>query len=134
MSQRQTRTVTRHKQADSDAPPMVVAVGKGRIRDPKISMAEQVAGTQFYIRNWKWSGAVEDFPNEPWLRCVDKFFPKAVGGALAVDEPTMDSDFVACERRQKVLRKRGIRYLILKRSMTLEECQVSLDIEDKKAD
>ncbi len=128
MSQRQ-RSVRREfddseSEKSTDKPMLVVSGGK--VRNPKLSLSEQIAGTPYYIRNWKWSGAVEDFPNEPWLRCVDKFYPKAQMCPLALDEPTYEQDMVACERKARVLRKRNIRYLILKPNMTLEEALVQL--------
>ncbi len=131
MSQRQT---VRRKDSspDSDAKPLLVVNGKQN-RDPRFNLAEQISGTQYYIRNWKWSGAVEDFPNEPWMRCVDKFFPRAGVGPLAIDEPVMESEMVACERKAKALKKRGIRYLVLKEGMTLQQCQVALDLQEDKA-
>lgn len=133
MSRRQNSMREPEDSSDPYRKPELIVNGMP-VRNPKVSLAEQLAGTPFYIRNWKWHGAVEDFPNEPWLRCVDKFYPKAQMGPLAVDEPDLPQDMVACERKAKFMKKRNIRYLILKPGMSLQEAQVELSKNEAKVD
>lgn len=82
---------------------------KMKIVDP---ISDQVADSKYYIRNWKWNGAQDDFPQEPWLRCTDKFYPRSQFGPIAIDEPRNEIDILKSERKKKFLKEKGIRFLI----------------------
>lgn len=93
-----------------------------RARNADVTLANDLAEAPFYHRNFRWVDAQDDFPAEPWLRTVDKFFDRTPYGPLLIDEPQTDLDEKACEdRKRPKLRARGLLYVILKKGMTLEE-------------
>ncbi len=63
-------------------------------QDPKqeIGLAAQVAGITTYVKNWRIPHAQKNFPYDPLMRTVDKYFQYAKGGPLYIDEPTNPAD------------------------------------------
>lgn len=91
------------------------------------SRAEILSGHNYCIQNWKFKGAEEAFPNEPWLRCVGKYYPEAIGGPLLIDEPTSLEQMKQCERKRKYLAGLGYSYLILKPEVNPSDDQLELE-------
>lgn len=87
----------------------------------KLTTATKIAESEIYMRNYQWQGAREDFPHEPTLRCVDKYYPYAVGGPLLVDEPNHPREIEASKRKAEILKKRGYRFLYLTREMSEQD-------------
>lgn len=95
-------------------------------REELRSRSEKIAGSKICLMSWVFPGAREAFPHEPKLRSVQKYFPYAEGGALLVDEPERLGDELECQRKAKVIRKLGFRYLILTRSMSENDARFEL--------
>lgn len=90
-------------------------------RDSSKTIPEQIAGNSVAFYNWKWPGAEKDFPTEPWLRTVKHCFPYAKDGMILADYPQVGGEFSACERKSRVLKSKGYRYIIVTQNMTLHE-------------
>ena len=85
-------------------------------------LSDQISGSKICTKNYKWKEATEDFPTEPHLRHVDKYYPFAMQGkGLMIDEPMLADTIKVCERKKKILEKRGYRYLIIKKDTQLSE-------------
>lgn len=91
------------------------------------SISEKVAQSNVCVLNWVFPGAREEFPLEPRMRSVKKYFPYAKGGPLLIDEPQRADEIAQCERRAKILAKLGFRYLIIKAGMNEIDCQFELE-------
>lgn len=103
-------------------PPIIKAVLSGHVaRDPSKTIPEQIAGNSVIFFNWKWKDAEKDFPIEPWLRTVKHCFIYAKGGMILADYPQIKGEFTACERKAKVLKERGFRYIAVTPEMTVLE-------------
>ncbi len=81
------------------------------------SVAERVAESSIFYRNFKFPGGLTAFPTEPTMRTVDQYYPYAVGGELLVDSPTTKGDKENCVRKSVYLKKQGFRYLIIEPEM-----------------
>lgn len=99
------------------------------------SLAEEIAGNPVFTRNWYYPQGWSFFPNEPDMRCVDYHFPYAEGGALLIDVITdIDGEerLKSLERKGKVLRDIGHRYLILKPRMSADLARAELSLTEVK--
>lgn len=98
-----------------------------RLSAPKeytMTLAEQVAGTRSCHFNYRWNGAETDFPSEPWMRTVRRFFESK---NLAVEEPRLENEVLTAERKRKAMKRAGIRFLVIKPGMTFENCLEAID-------
>ncbi len=104
------------------------------VQDParEIGLAAQVAGITTYVKNWRLPRARENFPHDPLMRTVDKYFQYAKGGPLYVDEPTNPTDVERCKAKAKVAAKEKIRYCYILPEMKLDEARKQI-IEPLKA-
>jgi len=91
------------------------------------SKADRIARDFECQNKWIFKNAAKYFPDEPWMRTVDKYYPNAEGGALLIDEPELPHDIKRCERKQIVLEAMGYRYLIIKPEMTDIDCFTELE-------
>lgn len=108
-----------------DAPKPKLAADFGNARVP---LYQQIAGPDTTsLLYWRWPGAEQDFPQEPWLRNVRIYYPNAIGGPLAVDEPRYENERVACKRKSKALKARGIRYLVYERGMSMDDAMEGIN-------
>lgn len=96
---------------------------KIKTADLALRLAGDALGRQ---RNYKFREADHHFPFEPALRTVDQYFPNAEGGPLLIDEPTDSVQLKACQRKEKVLRTLGYRYLILRKDSDEFEARQAL--------
>lgn len=77
------------------------------------SLAERVAKHRLYKRNEHIPRLKEAFPACRWMWSVDKLFPYAEGGVLAIDEPRFDAEVKESLQKQAFLKKIGIRMVVL---------------------
>lgn len=110
--------VIRNKSLDDIIPPDQEAVQNERLakleaRREMVGLCDKIAESNVYFRNWKWPGCMELYPNDPGMRMIDKYYPYAKGGPLLVDEPTFKDEVEKCYTKQKVLKQRGHRYVII---------------------
>jgi hypothetical protein len=96
-----------------DSPKHQALIAKIDERKRLIAIADKIAEHTFYYRNWKWPDADQHFPNHVDLRFVDKCYPYAKGGMLLVDEPRDSVDADQSYMKQKLLKKLGIRHIVL---------------------
>lgn len=90
------------------------------------SLAERVAYHRLYERN-KHVGLLKiAHPHRPHLWTTDLFFPYADGGPLFIDEPVMPPDVAESEMKTDVMKKNGLRFLIIKPKMNYEDCMTKL--------
>jgi hypothetical protein len=106
------------KQADdldqAEKPASVVAVSShGPAQEKQHAVARELAASDVVLRNWKWPDADQDFPYEPQLRTVEKYYPLAKDGPLLVDEPSTESEMQDCERKRAAISRRGLRYVAI---------------------
>lgn len=87
-----------------------------------VATSDQLAESNDYIRNWKWPCSDELFPNDPDMRLVDKYYVNAKGGPLLVDEPRGKQAVDLAYKKQKVLKARGFRHVVI------EEQAVFIDL------
>lgn len=95
------------------------------------TLAEKVAGNKTGCQsNYKIPQAEKHFPVDINSRFVDKYYPYAVGGPLYVDEPTTEYKMIKAYEKQKILRKMGLRSLVIesygKNDMALKDLNSSL--------
>lgn len=128
---RPPRKVSEEKRSDAleqsmDSAPKTFAVGLTATieqRNPSKTIPEQIAGNSVSFYNWKWPGAEKDFPIEPWLRTVKHCFPYAKGGMILADYPMLANERAACERKAKILKEKGFRYIVVHPDTTLHEAR-----------
>ena len=84
---------------------------------------ERIVQDRLVIRNVKYPGADEDFPHSHQALCrfVTMFYPNAKGGGLYVDEPLHEQQRLRAYDRQKKMKARKLRHLVLERNSTYEE-------------
>jgi hypothetical protein len=98
------------------------------------SLSDQVAGDKFYYTSHYWTECKEDFPGDPSMQYVDKYYPWADGGALLLDEPQYDYEIEGCKVKAKVMLMHRYRYVYITPRMTLEEAQEQLEKHDVMVD
>lgn len=106
-----------------DATAVLLAPRRPRVKSP--TLADRVANSTIVHLSWKWHEAAKDFPSEPWMRHVNRYYPQAEGGPLAIDMENQ-TPAAALDRREKAVRARGIRYIRLSPSEKLEEVLIRL--------
>lgn len=77
------------------------------------SMAEKVAKSTIYVKNWYIPQAIHEFPFDDRMKRIDKFFPYAVGGPLLVDEPSDAKEADKCHAKALKAKAWGYRYIVL---------------------
>lgn len=104
------------------------AMRKFEIRKRFISLAAQIAEDNLFITNVKYPGADKTYPDpkDADFRYVNKMYPNAKGGPLYVDEPITERDMLRSYARQKIIKKLGLRYIVIEKDSTLEDCWVQL--------
>lgn len=77
------------------------------------TLAERVAQSKYFELNYRIPEAEKHFPDEIKPRFVTKYFQFAKGGPLWVDEPTSEAEMLHAYTKQKILRKLGLRSLVI---------------------
>lgn len=103
-----------------------VFFAKPRRPSKAIPLSDRIANSNICTKNFKWKEADIDFPNQPWMRHVDKYYPFAEGGPLLVDEPQLKHQLQTCDLKKELLRSHGYRYLVLTKESTLESAAEEL--------
>lgn len=85
-----------------------------------LSLAEKVAKSTIYCRNWYSPSLQKTHPLDDRVKRFDKYFPYADGGALLVDEPMTPVDLAKCYAKRELLPK-GTRYIVIEEDATLYE-------------
>lgn len=93
-----------------------------------VATSDQLAESLDYVLNWKWPGSDAFYPNDPDMRLVDKYYPRAKGGPLLVDEPRGKHEVDLAYKKQKVLKSQGFRHLVI------EEQAVFIDLIEQIGD
>lgn len=96
-----------------EAPSHKAALASFDARKRLIAIADQIAESLLWFRNWKWQGSDLFFPLDPDMRLVDKYYPYAKGGPLLVDEPGDEDQAKKSYDKQKVLKKLGYRFIVV---------------------
>lgn len=131
-----SKTVRRQEPFTSEARPQAstsmreVALPE-RSKEEWRSTAERVAEHRLYKRNEHIPILKEAFPAQRHMWHVDKFFPFAKDGVLAVDEPSLLTMVKESEAKAKVLRAAGIRMVVIAPSMRYDEILQQLVTENK---
>lgn len=90
------------------------------------SMVEDIAGDNLTYLNHYWPGCKEAFPSDQKLQTVHRYFPYAEGGPLYVDTPQQHEKLELYERKEKAMKERKLRYLLLKPDMTEMQAREAL--------
>ena len=99
------------------------------ITRPKIkaqTLAEQIAGDKMQHLNYMYPGGSQKWPHQKNMWYVDRFFPFAEGGPLAVDEANFMDDIETMKLKKHVLQERGIRYICIAPGMSELEVREQL--------
>ena len=126
MTRAYSKTVTprakRTAQVDLPDPPKHIAlIQKAERRNELVSLSDRVAKSNVWFGNWKFPGADLAFPQHPWLRTVDKYYPQADGGPVCFDEiGDNDIEMSKCVAKKKKINAAGIRYVIIDSKTDLE--------------
>lgn len=91
------------------------------------SLTEKIAGHRLFFKNWMIPGGQKHFPNEPWLRCVDRYFPHAEGGPLFIDIIETKNDAREFARKTTIMATLKLRYLVMTPGMKYNEAMEALD-------
>lgn len=85
-------------------------------RQKFVTLSDQIAKEVLFFRNYKWPGANRAYPDDIDcdMRFVTKYYPHTDGGKpLYVDEPMTEREMVKAYEKQKVLKKLGMRHLVI---------------------
>lgn len=96
------------------------------------SLSERVASHRLYERNKHVNALKDAHPHRPYLWTTDLYFPYAKGGPLYIDEPQMKPDVLESEMKTAVMKKAGLRFLIIKPKMSFEDCMTELLRQEAK--
>lgn len=99
------------------------------VTQPKIkalTLADKIANDTFHYRNYMYDGGSSKFPNEKNMQYVDRFYPYASGGPLAIDEANPMDDVNTLMLKKTVLAESNIRYLCIAHGMTENEVMEQL--------
>lgn len=92
------------------------------------SIAEQVAQHRLFKRNEHFPLLKAAFPANRRMWTVDKFFPYAQGGALAVEEPShLKFEVEEAKAKQAALAAIGVRMVILQPSTNYQQALEQLE-------
>jgi hypothetical protein len=85
------------------------------------SLPDRLAGDSLCYKSWIYEGARERFPDNPELRWVDRYYPYAEGGPLAMDTPVNEQDWKRARDKEKAVRGSGLRFYIVDTKKSLEQ-------------
>ena len=99
---------------DKDTPEHERLIAKVDARHRALAIADQIAESAVWFRNWKYPGADKLYPLDPYMRFVDKYYPYAKGGPLLVDEPATELEYRKSLEKQVVLKRAGFRHIVIR--------------------
>ena len=94
------------------------------------SLADKLANDTFFHKNYMYFGGEKQFPNAREMHYVERYYPHAEGGPLAVDYATDRDDINTMMLKKPILAERGVRYVCIKYGMSEAEVmeQLALDV------
>ena len=95
------------------------------------SLSEQIADSDIFYKNWQFPNAREAFPNEPFMRYVDRYFPYAKNdkgelSPICFELCNSKEDVARAIRKTEAIKAAGIRYLIIEPKMEFNEAMQKL--------
>ena len=123
------RTVTRKGRADTTT---IFDQKRERPERPyNPSLAEQIAESDVFFKNWQFPNAREAFPVEPTMRSVDRYFPYAKDlegkpSPICFDICNTREEVTRSKRKIEAMKKAGIRFLILEKGMDFNTAMQAL--------
>lgn len=99
------------------------ALQRYEVRQEFLYPVERIVQDKLCIRNVKYPGADEDYPNnqDALSRFVTMVYPNAKGGPLYVDEPIHEKQRTRAYDRQVKMKKRGLRHIVVESNSTYED-------------
>lgn len=91
------------------------------------TLPEKLAHSRLYIRNHTVKVLKDSFPTDTSMWHVDLMYPQASGSPLYIDEPEFEYNIKQCERKRAVMKKAGLRYVILKKDTKFDEAILQLE-------
>lgn len=97
------------------------------------SLAEQLAKSTIFHRNWYVTELREKYKYADRMKRIDKVFPYAriketETVMLFVDEPLTDLDLEICVRKSKLMQKMGYNYVYIEKDSTLYDLLEQLGV------
>lgn len=125
----------KHKAPSDDAKPVrqVAQEASYDTDSDFVGIAEEVAESKVVLGNWEYDEGEAAFPYEVHFRTVDMCFPFATGGPLLIDEVDSEDEVELLERKAKVLREAGYRYVIITPSTDLQDANAQIELTPPKA-
>lgn len=92
---------------------------KRQVTSPIEELVGDTSGMEVTV---KFKGADEAYPDtiHARFRYCSSYYPNAEGGPLYVDQPRNEGEIYRAYERQKVMKKLGLRHVIIERDSTLE--------------
>lgn len=111
-------------QNQEDSPRHKRLIVKCDMRGDFITLADHVAQSNLFIRNFKFLEADQIYPDIVFVdyRFVTKMYPHAKNGMLLVDEPRTENQIHMAYEKQKKLKKLGYRHIVIEENTTLYDC------------
>lgn len=108
-------TLQEASEDEKDSPAHKRAIDRAEARQTLISLADQVAEDTMFIRNYMWPTARQEYPidADAGMRFVSRYYPYAKPRPLYVDEPRSFIGVQRCEEKRKIMKKLGLRYVVL---------------------
>lgn len=86
-----------------------------------VTISDRIAQDTLYTRNFKWDIRNRNFPEDidAHMRFVTKYYPYPKGkdgkvcAPLYVDEPQKEHEVIQCYAKQKILKKMGLRHIVV---------------------
>ena len=89
-------------------------------------LEDNIAQSHFHYRNYFLNELRDAFPNFRHMWYVDKYYPTSAHGPLCIDKPIHEVQDAECEKKRKVLKKKGIKLLIVLHDSTEESIMEQL--------
>jgi len=89
------------------------------LRKDLSSIPDQLAGDKFHYVQYQLDALKPFFPDNYELVLTDRYYPYAEGGALYIDEVMHDLDKRCLDQKKKIMKDLGLRYVVIKKGMSL---------------
>jgi len=96
------------------------------------TIADRLAGSDFFRRNYTVTELKEAFPHNPSMWTVSKMFERAEGGELYIDLPIVPHDEKLSEQKKEILLNKNYRFVVIKPHTTFQQSQEMLFEVDEK--
>lgn len=113
--------VVRRKNTALEAPRKTVSVENGSLPESEYrSLAEKIAKHRVYQRGCFLGILKEAFPTNKHMWTISRYFPYSEHGPLYVDEPIRTPEIRESKAKLEVLKKHGMRMIILEPGSTFQ--------------